>query len=140
MYPTFSMQNIIRQICCMVLGIGTMWAAAATAAADYGPLKTTNRFPLHMIVLTPRPVNAALPARGVLETTLAMEYSNTFFDFRNDRWDIVVDMEMLVGELSMAYGVTEKLALRLEVPVIWGGIHPTIRPEECLNYADMVCI
>jgi len=26
------------------------------------------------------------------------------------------------------------------MPVIWGGIHPTVRPEECLKYADMVCI
>lgn len=114
-----SMQTVLKQICYMVvLLIGTMWGAAATAAADYGPLQTINRFPLHMMVLTPRPVNAELPGRGDLETTLAMEYSNTFFDFRNDRWDIVIDMEMLVGELSMVYGVTEKMTLRLEVPVI----------------------
>ncbi|MBN1879768.1 B12-binding domain-containing radical SAM protein [bacterium] len=25
-------------------------------------------------------------------------------------------------------------------PIIWGGIHPTISPDECLEYADMVCI
>ncbi|MDP8215971.1 MAG: radical SAM protein [Candidatus Kaelpia imicola] len=25
-------------------------------------------------------------------------------------------------------------------PIIWGGIHPTISPEDCLNYADFVCI
>jgi len=25
-------------------------------------------------------------------------------------------------------------------PVIWGGIHPTTRPRECLNFADMVCV
>jgi anaerobic magnesium-protoporphyrin IX monomethyl ester cyclase len=27
-----------------------------------------------------------------------------------------------------------------QTPVIWGGIHPTIAPEECLQYADYVCI
>lgn len=27
-----------------------------------------------------------------------------------------------------------------ESVVIWGGIHPTLRPEECLRYADRVCI
>ena len=26
------------------------------------------------------------------------------------------------------------------IPIIWGGIHPTISPEACLNYADYVCI
>lgn len=25
-------------------------------------------------------------------------------------------------------------------PIIWGGIHPTVEPEECLNHADMVCV
>jgi anaerobic magnesium-protoporphyrin IX monomethyl ester cyclase len=24
--------------------------------------------------------------------------------------------------------------------VLWGGIHPTIEPEECLDYADIVCV
>ena len=28
----------------------------------------------------------------------------------------------------------------LTVPVIWGGVHPTIKPLECLQHADMVCI
>ena len=26
------------------------------------------------------------------------------------------------------------------IPVIWGGIHPTISPETCLDYADYVCV
>lgn len=26
------------------------------------------------------------------------------------------------------------------VPIIWGGIHPTISPESCLDYADYVCV
>lgn len=25
-------------------------------------------------------------------------------------------------------------------PIIWGGIHPTYRPEQCLDYCDIVCI
>jgi len=26
------------------------------------------------------------------------------------------------------------------IPVVWGGIHPTIFPENCIKYADYVCI
>jgi len=26
------------------------------------------------------------------------------------------------------------------VPVVWGGIHPTVNPEECLEHADYVCV
>jgi radical SAM superfamily enzyme YgiQ (UPF0313 family) len=25
-------------------------------------------------------------------------------------------------------------------PILWGGIHPTVRPQECLEHADMICI
>jgi radical SAM superfamily enzyme YgiQ (UPF0313 family) len=28
----------------------------------------------------------------------------------------------------------------LDVPVIWGGVHPTMHPMECLEYTEMICI
>lgn len=28
----------------------------------------------------------------------------------------------------------------LDIPIVCGGIHPTVRPEECLKHADIVCI
>jgi radical SAM superfamily enzyme YgiQ (UPF0313 family) len=36
--------------------------------------------------------------------------------------------------------LTHTIKSELGIPVIWGGIHPTIRPEECLQYADHVAI
>ncbi|UCF06129.1 MAG: B12-binding domain-containing radical SAM protein [bacterium] len=36
--------------------------------------------------------------------------------------------------------ITQRLKKDLNIQILWGGIHPTIRPEECLNYADMVCV
>ena len=27
-----------------------------------------------------------------------------------------------------------------QIPVLWGGIHPTIEPDECIKFCDMVCI
>ena len=27
-----------------------------------------------------------------------------------------------------------------EIPIVWGGIHPTLRPHECLKHADIVCV
>jgi radical SAM superfamily enzyme YgiQ (UPF0313 family) len=35
--------------------------------------------------------------------------------------------------------ITQQIKSEFDVPVIWGGIHPTVSPEECLDYADMVC-
>jgi len=36
--------------------------------------------------------------------------------------------------------LTLRLKERLGIPIIWGGIHPTVKPEECLGCADMICI
>ncbi|MBT3414030.1 MAG: B12-binding domain-containing radical SAM protein [Nitrospina sp.] len=38
--------------------------------------------------------------------------------------------------------ITERLKKDIDAPIIWGGTHPTIRPEECIERggADIVCI
>jgi radical SAM superfamily enzyme YgiQ (UPF0313 family) len=38
-----------------------------------------------------------------------------------------------------AVALTEALR-ELNIPVLWGGIHPTIRPNECLDHADLLCV
>lgn len=93
-------------------------SAASRASADSGPLHTTNRLPLHLLFLKPRPVRPELPSRGDLEIAVAMEYNNTYFDHLNSRWNVLMDMEMLVTEISLVYGLTSKLALRIDLPFI----------------------
>jgi len=110
-YPAGTFVFMIAVLLCFM-------AFCPSATADQGPLKTTNRFPLHMLVLTPQPMKAGLPGQGELEATLALEYSNTYFNFRNQRWDLVIDMELMVAELSMVYGLTDKWALRLDLPLV----------------------
>jgi len=39
-----------------------------------------------------------------------------------------------------AVQITKKLKDNYDFPILWGGIHPTVRPEESLQHADMVCI
>jgi len=39
-----------------------------------------------------------------------------------------------------AIQITQKLRNNYDFPILWGGTHPTIRPEESLQHADMVCI
>ncbi len=41
--------------------------------------------------------------------------------------------------------VSREITARLKrefprLPVIWGGIHPTINPEECIPHTDMICL
>lgn len=36
--------------------------------------------------------------------------------------------------------ITRAVKEKLGIPVVWGGIHPTIRPEECLQHADYAAV
>lgn len=36
--------------------------------------------------------------------------------------------------------LTKKLKSKIDVPILWGGKHPSAKPEEALEYADMICI
>ncbi|NQT46027.1 MAG: cobalamin B12-binding domain-containing protein [Candidatus Omnitrophica bacterium] len=54
---------------------------------------------------------------------------------------------MLIGIslMSIEYYNARALTMYLKsnfksIPVIWGGIHPTVCPEMCLDYADYICI
>ncbi len=51
----------------------------------------------------------------------------------------VIAISLMSCHFDNAVLITKYLK-SLNKPIIWGGIHPTISPHECLDYADMVCI
>ncbi|MBI5642830.1 MAG: B12-binding domain-containing radical SAM protein [Deltaproteobacteria bacterium] len=52
----------------------------------------------------------------------------------------LIGITLMTNFYEGAVQITKKLKSALKAPVIWGGIHPTIRPEESLEHADIVCI
>jgi radical SAM superfamily enzyme YgiQ (UPF0313 family) len=52
----------------------------------------------------------------------------------------LIGISLMTNYFDNAIQITQKLKDNYDIPILWGGIHPSIRPEECLNYADMVCI
>ena len=52
----------------------------------------------------------------------------------------LIGITLMTNFFDNAVQITTVLKKGVDVPVIWGGVHPTIRPDECLEYADMVCI
>ncbi|MEW5800940.1 MAG: radical SAM protein [bacterium] len=53
----------------------------------------------------------------------------------------LIGVSLMSVEYDKACGLTTYLKRNFPtIPVIWGGIHPTIAPEMCLDYADYVCI
>ena len=42
--------------------------------------------------------------------------------------------------IDLVKGITEKIRQKFKAPVIWGGVGPTLEPQRCLQYADIVCL
>ena len=52
----------------------------------------------------------------------------------------LIGISLMTNFFDNVVQITKRLKEDLNAPILWGGIHPTIRPEECLNYVDMVCV
>ncbi|HHT9111845.1 MAG: B12-binding domain-containing radical SAM protein [Planctomycetes bacterium] len=52
----------------------------------------------------------------------------------------LIGISLMTNFYEGAVQITKKLKAGLESPIIWGGIHPTIRPEESIEHADIVCM
>jgi anaerobic magnesium-protoporphyrin IX monomethyl ester cyclase len=52
----------------------------------------------------------------------------------------LVGLSLVTDDYRSAVIVTQAVKTRLGLPVIWGGAHPNVRPEESLRHADMICL
>lgn len=52
----------------------------------------------------------------------------------------LIGISLMTNDLNQSVQITSKIKAALDIPIIWGGIHVTMKPKECLNHADMVCI
>jgi radical SAM superfamily enzyme YgiQ (UPF0313 family) len=52
----------------------------------------------------------------------------------------IIGISLRSSFFRIATTATIKIREKLSVPIIWGGTHPTIAPEECIQIADIVCI
>ena len=52
----------------------------------------------------------------------------------------LVGISLMSNFFDNAVQLTQTLRENYDFPIMWGGTHATVRPEECLEYADMVCI
>jgi radical SAM superfamily enzyme YgiQ (UPF0313 family) len=52
----------------------------------------------------------------------------------------LVGISLVTDDYCSAVLVTGEIKRKLNVPVIWGGAHVNVKPEECLQHADMICL
>ncbi len=50
----------------------------------------------------------------------------------------IVGISVLSTFFKEATRLTNKIKNDLGIPIIWGGIHPTVRPQDCIEVADFV--
>jgi len=52
----------------------------------------------------------------------------------------IIGLSLMSNYFDRAVQITQALKAGLDTPVVWGGIHPTVIPDDCLNYCDIVCV
>jgi radical SAM superfamily enzyme YgiQ (UPF0313 family) len=52
----------------------------------------------------------------------------------------LIGISLMSNYVDNAVQISRELRGRVSAPVLWGGVHATIRPAECLETADMVCV
>jgi radical SAM superfamily enzyme YgiQ (UPF0313 family) len=66
---------------------------------------------------------------------------NNIIKFIDNKKPGFIGISLMSLEYSNAAALTDSLKNRFSnIPVIWGGIHPTIDPDTCLVSADYVCL
>ena len=99
------------------LWIPLHWFDAASCA-EMGPLHVKNRYPPYLMFLTPAPDSPRLMKEGRFATSLAIDYTSLYIDEAHESWSALMDMEMTVVDLSLAYGITNRLNIALVMPWI----------------------
>lgn len=52
----------------------------------------------------------------------------------------LVGITLMTHYFDTAKQITRAVKERLGIPVIWGGFHPSVRPDECIAHADYVAV
>ncbi len=52
----------------------------------------------------------------------------------------LVGVSLMTNHFERMADLTARLRGRVAAPIVWGGIHATVRPRECLAYADAVAV
>ncbi|MBI4654984.1 MAG: B12-binding domain-containing radical SAM protein [Nitrospirae bacterium] len=72
---------------------------------------------------------------GYLEPTLSPAIEDFIRDYNPD----LIGIGLMSIEFYPAKNITRLLRERFQTPIIWGGVHVSTYPEECIKYADYVC-
>ncbi len=77
--------------------------------------------------------------RQQLQTTYSQKLLERVWQICND--SDLIGISLMTNNFHRALNITEYLKKHnVSAPIMWGGVHPTVAPEMCLEYADIVCV
>lgn len=72
---------------------------------------------------------------GYFEENLDPEVERFIHDFRPD----LIGISLMSIEFYPTINLTRLLREKFQTPIIWGGVHSVIKPDECIKHADYIC-
>lgn len=52
----------------------------------------------------------------------------------------VIGISLMTNYYQQAVQFTHAVKRKYSMPIMWGGVHPTLEPDECIQTADILCI
>jgi radical SAM superfamily enzyme YgiQ (UPF0313 family) len=72
---------------------------------------------------------------GYFEETLEPSVEEFINEYNPD----LIGISLMSIEYYPTLNLTRLLRKRFDIPIVWGGVHAVIRPDDCLRHADYVC-
>lgn len=72
---------------------------------------------------------------GYMEERLSPAIESFIRDYAPD----LIGVGLMSIEFYPSRNITELLKESFDIPIIWGGVHAIMSPEECIKYSDYVC-
>ena len=108
------------------------------------------KVPTDISALGTRYLSSYLKAHGIVVKTLFLckafgesepsEELEQIRDFIHKESPDFIGCSLMSNHFFRSRKVTQYIKQHFQIPVIWGGAHPTLEPEASLEWADMVCI
>lgn len=113
------MSKKVSPVACVLfwLWMSIQWLDAVHCA-EMGPLHAQQRYPLYLMFLTPAPDSPELIGKGRFVTSLSVDYTSIYIDETSEKWSALLDMEMTVVDLSLTYGIADRVNISLALPWI----------------------
>jgi hypothetical protein len=91
--------------------------ATGMAMRQTGPLGVLNQFPIHWIFLTPRPHSLHAISENTITGAVSFNYFSIYSDTSSSTHSHLMDMEAMVLDIRLAYGLTDDLSFGAIIPM-----------------------